>query len=142
MTCSKELAFEVPGEPVGKGRPRFTRQGRAYTPAKTAKYENLVSLAFLQAYPNHVAFEGAIEMSMFAFFSVPKSWSKKKQELAYAQEIYPTKKPDTDNIAKMKDALNGIAYKDDSQVVKETIIKRYAKTPKLVICIKEIENGK
>lgn len=54
--------FQVPGEPVGKGRPRFTRQGRAYTPAKTAKYENLVSLAFQQMYPNHVPFENAVEM--------------------------------------------------------------------------------
>ena len=100
MTCSEGLVFQVPGEPVGKGRPRFTRQGRAYTPAKTAKYENLVSLAF--------------------------------------QQMYPTKKPDTDNIAKVKDALNGIAFKDDSQVVKETIIKRYAEVPKLVIYIKEV----
>ena len=117
--------FQVPGEPVGKGRPRFTRQGRAYTPAKTAKYENLVSLAFQQMYPNHVPFENAVEMKMIAYFSIPKSWSK-------------TKKPDTDNIAKVKDALNGIAFKDDSQVVKETIIKRYAEVPKLIIYIKEV----
>lgn len=141
MTCSKELMFEVPGEPVGKGRPRFTRQGRAYTPAKTAKYENLVSLAFLQACPDHVPFEGPVEMTMNAYFSIPKSWSKKKQEDARFNKIWPTKKPDTDNIAKMKDALNGLAFKDDSQVVRECIVKQYAPTPKLVIYIRELGNG-
>ena len=130
--------FQVPGEPVGKGRPRFTRQGRAYTPAKTAKYENLVSLTFQQMYPNHVPFENAVEMKMIAYFSIPKSWSKKKHQQAVLNQIFPTKKPDTDNIAKVKDALNGIAFKDDSQVVKETIIKRYAEVPKLIIYIKEV----
>nr|DAE64089.1 MAG TPA: Endodeoxyribonuclease RusA [Caudoviricetes sp.] len=138
MTCSEGLVFQVPGEPVGKGRPRFTRQGRAYTPAKTAKYENLVSLAFQQMYPNHVPFENAVEMKMIAYFSIPKSWSKKKHQQAVLNQIFPTKKPDTDNIAKVKDALNGIAFKDDSQVVKETIIKRYAEIPKLIIYIKEV----
>lgn len=141
MACSKVLEFEVPGEPVGKGRPRFTRQGRAYTPAKTARYENLVSLAFTQKYSDHVPFEGPIEMKMIAYFSIPKSWSKKKVEQARLNKIWPTNKPDTDNIAKVKDALNGIAFHDDSQVVKETIIKIYAETPKLVVYIKEIGNG-
>lgn len=141
MECSKEFEFEVPGEPVGKGRPRFTRQGRAYTPAKTAKYENLVSLAFSQKYPDHVPLEGPIEMKMIAYFSIPKSWSKKKVEQARLNRIWPTKKPDTDNIAKVKDALNGIAFHDDSQVVRETIVKMYAESPKLVVYIKEIGYG-
>ncbi len=141
MECSKDLIFEVPGEPVGKGRPRFTRQGRAYTPAKTAKYENLVSLAFLQKYPDHVPLEGPLEMVMIAYFSIPKSWSKKKAEQARLNKLFPTKKPDTDNIAKVKDALNGIAFKDDSQVVMETIFKMYAETPRLVIQIKEMGYG-
>ena len=63
---------------------------------------------------------------------------KKKHQQAVLNQIFPTKKPDTDNIAKVKDALNGIAFKDDSQVVKETIIKRYAEVPKLIIYIKEV----
>ena len=141
MECSKEFEFEVPGEPVGKGRPRFTRQGRAYTPAKTAKYENLVSLAFSHKYPDHIPLEGPIEMKMIAYFSIPKSWSKRKVEQARWNQIWPTKKPDTDNIAKFKDALNGIAFHDDSQVVRETIVKMYSESPKLVVYIKEIGNG-
>ena len=35
----KRIDFWFQGEPVGKGRPRFTRQGRAYTPKKTRDYE-------------------------------------------------------------------------------------------------------
>ena len=40
------LEFTVDGEPVGKGRPRFTRNGHAYTTEKTADYEQLVKLYF------------------------------------------------------------------------------------------------
>ena len=46
------VEFFVPGQPVGKGRPRATvRAGRArlYTPAKTEKYEARVALFAQQA---------------------------------------------------------------------------------------------
>lgn len=45
------MNFVVPGEPVGKGRPKFARRGNfvtAYTPEKTASYENLVSCMPMQ----------------------------------------------------------------------------------------------
>ena len=42
----------IPGEPVGKGRPRFTKNGHSFTPEKTVNYENLVKLTFKSDYPN------------------------------------------------------------------------------------------
>lgn len=42
----RSISFSVPGEPVGKGRPRFTRTGHPYTPGKTESYESLVRLAY------------------------------------------------------------------------------------------------
>ena len=134
------LEFEVPGEPVGKGRPRTTvRSGfaREYTPAKTRNYENLIKLAFQQAYPGHEPFPKGtpLKIEMAAYLSIPESWSIKKKKLALAGYIRPTKKPDTDNISKIKDALNGIAWYDDAQVVEDTIKKYYSDRPKLGIRI-------
>lgn len=133
------LQFKVPGEPVGKGRPRFVRAtGRTYTPEKTERYENLVKLAFIKEYPDVIPLEGPLAVTMIANFSIPKSWSKKKQALAIAGARRPTKKPDTDNIAKIKDALNGIAWRDDAQVVEEQILKYYAEVPSLTIIIETL----
>lgn len=133
------LEFKVPGEPVGKGRPRFVRAtGRTYTPEKTERYENLVKLAFIKEYPDVVPIEGPLAVTMIANFSIPKSWSKKKQVLAIAGVLRPTKKPDTDNIAKIKDALNGIAWIDDAQVVEESISKNYTEVPSLTIIIETL----
>lgn len=133
------LQFKVPGEPVGKGRPRFVRAtGRTYTPEKTERYENLVKLAFIKEYPDVTPIEGPLAVTMVANFSIPKSWSKKKQALAIAGVLRPTKKPDTDNIAKIKDALNGIAWRDDAQVVEESISKNYTEVPSLTIIIETL----
>ena len=130
----------IPGEPVGKGRPRFVKAaGRTYTPEKTARYENLVALAFSEKYPDAVPLEGPVMMMMTAYFSIPKSWSKKKQQQARDGIILPTKKPDTDNISKIKDALNGIAYRDDAQVIHDPVFKMYSDNPRLEIRIKAAE---
>ena len=52
--------------------------------------------------------------------------------------ISPTKKPDLDNIAKaILDSLNGIAYKDDSQIVSLLISKKYSDRPRVEIALKE-----
>ena len=119
------LAIVIPGKPVGKGRPRFsTANGfpRSYTPAKTVEYENLVRLAWMQA--GHEKIEGPIEVMIDASFSIPKGTSKKKAA-EMDKKVYPHK-PDCDNIAKaVLDALNGIAYDDDAQIVALRIAKNY-----------------
>lgn len=133
--------FAVYGEPVGKGRPKFsTVNGHAvaYTPKKTANYENLVKLSYKQAFPEEKPFEKDVQLkvSIRAYFSIPKSASKKKHQAMIDGEIRPTKKPDTDNIAKVVcDALNGIAYHDDSQIVELTVSKSYSDNPKVLVRI-------
>lgn len=118
---------------MGKGRPRFTRAGHTFTPEKTANYETLIRLAFMQNFPDFTPIETPVCIYMFAYFAIPKSFSKKKREQALNGEIRPTKKPDTDNIAKMKDALNGVAWLDDKQVVEDMVKKFYSDTPRLEI---------
>ena len=131
------LAFTVPGEPVGKGRPQFApATGRPHTPKKTAKYENLVALCFQSKYPDWAECRDMVEIDITAYFSIPQSWSKKKKAKAASNLIMPTKAPDADNIAKMKDALNEIAWHDDAQVVEEHIHKRFSDRPRVEFTIK------
>ena len=133
------ISFEILGIPVAKQRPRVTRAGIAYTPAKTANYESVVRLTYQSLYSQREPFLGLIEAYITAVFPVPKSYSKKKtEELLNGCKNYD-KKPDCDNLAKIiLDSLNGIAYKDDSQVTALHIRKEYGVQPKVIVVLKEI----
>ena len=137
------VKFEVLGVPVGKGRPKFsTVNGHAvaYTPAKTANYETLVRLSYQQQIGSFMFDKDKpLRAIIRAFFPIPKSASKKKREQMEAGKIRHTKKCDADNIAKScLDALNGIAFYDDSQVCELSISKFYGNTPKVEIIIDEV----
>ena len=128
------IEFTIPGEPKGKGRPRLGRSGHAYTPHDTAAYENLVKVCFSEAYPDHEPLSSDIPVTAYirAYYKIPKSTSKKKYLAMIIGSLYPLKKPDLDNIAKIIcDALNGIAYYDDAQVRKMIIEKYYSKDPRV-----------
>ena len=137
------LNFTIPGEPAGKARPKFsTFNGhvRAITPKQTVSYENYVKLAYGQVYPGRVPFEKDVPLlvTIKAYFKMPASVSKKKRQAMLEDRIRPTKKPDADNLAKaVLDALNGIAYYDDSQVVTLTVDKLYSDTPRVEVEITE-----
>ncbi len=130
------ITFTIPGEPVAKGRARsFVRNGHVahYTPQKTARYENLVRLVAQQTIGEKAPIECAVVLIVRAFFSIPSSWSLKKQRAAAIGEIAHTKRPDLDNIVKsIKDGANGVAWKDDSQVVDVRASKRYG-TPRVEV---------
>jgi Holliday junction resolvase RusA-like endonuclease len=68
---------------------------------------------------------------------VPESWSKRDKAAALDGTIRPTGRPDWDNYGKITDALNGICWKDDSQVVDGRVIKLYSDAPALRIEIRE-----
>ena len=110
-----EVNFFVPGKPQGKGRPRFSRaSGTVYTPQKTTDYENLVRECYILA--GGRKFDTPVKAYMKFLFEIPKSWSKAKRKEVLAGKIKPGK-PDLDNEMKIiMDGLNGVAYKDDSQV--------------------------
>lgn len=138
------MVLVIPGEPVAKGRPKFSTQGgfvRAITPEKTINYENLVKLMYQQQCTDHIPFPKDVQLraDIEAYFSIPKSVSKKKMSDMKQHILNPTKKPDADNIAKsVLDSLNGIAYYDDSQIVVLTVKKLYNEYPKVVLSIEEI----
>ena len=131
--------FEVPGKVTGKGRPRVnTQTAIAYTPTKTKEYEDLVKQYFIVKYRRIKPLEGRIAITIKAYFGVPKNTSKRQKEKMLKNDISPIKKPDIDNIAKIiLDALNKLAFQDDSQIIKLNIEKAYAEEPKVYIKIEE-----
>lgn len=149
------LKFIVPGEPQGKARPRFARRGRyvsTYTPKETQNYEALVRYCAVSARAEKGIKPISAEMGLGikAYFKIPKSYSKKRKEKCLKGDERPSKKPDSDNIAKIVlDGLNpkmklnhalhraenvqeGL-YLDDKQVVSLNVEKWYAEEPRVVI---------
>ena len=133
------LTVTVPGAPQPKGRPRFARVGgfvKTYTPSKTRAYETIVALEGKVAMKGRLPLEGALRVAIEAYMPIPKSTSKKDLALMAEGKIHHTKKPDVDNIGKLcGDALNGICWVDDSQIVQLTIAKMYSNNPRLIINI-------
>lgn len=136
------IAFTIPGEARGKGRPRTTTIGgraRLYTDAKTASYENLVRLAGSQAMAGREPFEEPLTLTITVSTVPPKSYSKKLRAAMLAGDVMPAKKPDLSNILKaVEDGLNGVAYRDDAQIVRLTASKTYALTPGVDVEVRPI----
>lgn len=136
------MEFQVLGTPVGKHRPRFSTvhgYAQAIKQKEDVYYENLVKLCFSQAKPEgYDLYEKPLKVEIRAFFDIPKAFSKKRTKEALEGCISPLKKPDADNIAKIIcDALNGVAYKDDVQIVELVVRKCYAEMPSVSVIVEE-----
>lgn len=132
----------LPGEPRGKGRPRFRvvpaaagrpAFGQAYTDAATRHYEDKLKQVAALAMRGCMPFDGAVMVRVIARMPVPQSWPAKKQRDAHAGIVRPTGKPDADNLLKVIDSCNGVVWNDDSQVVSAFVSKVYSAAPALVI---------
>lgn len=137
--------FCIHGDPQGKGRPRFsTVCGHVHTrtPDETVLYENLVKTEYRQQVGVKFPDDAMLDVRIFAYYPIPKSVSKRKRQAMLERKIRPTKKPDWDNVGKVIcDSLNGIAYRDDAQVVDSMVRKFYGEDPKVVVTIEEIKTA-
>ncbi|MCD8398275.1 MAG: RusA family crossover junction endodeoxyribonuclease [Lachnospiraceae bacterium] len=133
------VKFTVPGQPVGKARPRVTKAGHAYTPKKTVDYENLVRAEYHRQCGDYKFPDDAmLDMRIMAFYRIPKSAPKRRKSAMERGEIRPTVKPDSDNVIKgIADSGNGIFYRDDTQIVDCQIRKFYSYEPRVVVTIQE-----
>lgn len=154
----REVSFIIYGEPAGKGRPQtkvmysangFTdkKTGKVrntmvnnVTPKKTVIYENQVKTIYQEKFPGFQFPDDAmLDLRIMAYYSVPKSKSKKVKEQMLKGLIRPTKKPDMDNVVKIiADSLNKIAYRDDTQIVDCQCRKFYSETPRVEVRILEV----
>lgn len=135
------IQFTVLGEPVAQGRPRATTVGsriRMYDPAKSSNYKEYVRLT-ASTYAPAELLTGAVGMMLIVYRPIPKSFSKKKAAEAEAGRIRPTVKPDADNYLKgVKDALKGVIWQDDNQVVDVFVSKRYSNKPRIEVKIQTL----
>lgn len=131
----RKVEIVFPFEPTPKGRPRFSKYG-AYTPAKTRDYEKQLAAYYAKACSEY--FEGPIKINVEFRMPIPKSTPKYKVKLMSEGYIKHTKKPDTDNLLKaVTDALNGLAFKDDSQITRIVAAKHYSQFPGTRLTITE-----
>jgi len=135
---SVRIRIELAGEPVPKARPRFGK-GRVFTDARTSSYEASLGWAARVAMAGRAPLLGPLVLSVMAFLGIPRSWSARDRRRALVGAVQPIGKPDWDNVGKISDALNGIVWGDDAQVVDARVVKRYAEQPRLVLEIAPIE---
>ena len=142
------ISFVIPGEPKGKGRARSRiAQGKGgaqfvahYTPKDTVEYENLVRMAAHEAMHGDVPTSFPCHVTILAYCSVPSSWSNKKRSKALAGEVFPTGKPDLDNVEKsVLDGMNKIVFRDDSVVCSVTKAKHYSYAPRVEVTVRELD---
>ena len=137
----KPLVLTVFGVPVAQGRPKFFRRGDhvgAYDPKKSRDYKSSIRIQAIEQLRRGgempPLYEDALSMTICAYLPRPKTLPKRV--------IHHIKRPDADNIAKgCKDALKGVVYKDDSQIVELLVRKSYGDPPRVVIGLREVLNA-
>lgn len=135
------VTFKVDGVPVPKGRARYVRRGNhisTYTPEKTRTYETLIKDAARQAMGVSEPLETPVSLYLYIRVPVPASATKKRLQAIADGSEKPTKKPDASNVLKsVEDGMNGVVYKDDSQIVNIHVTKVFSSEPGVDICVKE-----
>ena len=135
------VCFDIEGNPVPKGRPRFRRTKTfitTYTPRKTLDFEDQVKKASQESMGNVEPLETPISVYLYFRLPIPQSYSKKRTEACLSGSERPLKKPDLDNLAKsVLDGMNGVAFRDDSQIVSLHCTKTYSAEPGVDILVKE-----
>jgi len=87
---------------------------------------------------SRLPFDCAVRVDLPVEFSIPSSWSRKKQTAAMRCEMRPGKRPDLSNIAKqIEDAFNTVIFRDDTLIVEYGLLRKvYSHQPKLVVTVR------
>ena len=124
------ITLKIPGKPIAKKRPRFYRRGKfvgTYNDQQTE--EGRFILLAREQYSDELIV-GPIDLWVRFYMPIPKSTPKKNIESMKLGLIRHTKRPDLDNLLKfLKDCLNGIIWKDDSQICRIEAVKCYGEDP-------------
>ena len=135
------VTFKLDADPVGKQRARYARRGnfvQTYTPDKTRNYESLIKEAATEAMGSSEPLETPVNLYLYIRAPIPQSYSKKKVADCLNGFEKPIKKPDASNVLKsVEDAMNGVVYKDDTQIVNIHVTKVYSSQSGIDVCVKE-----
>lgn len=134
--------FTLSGNPIPQKRTRFTCKGgtpHAYDPNK--KELEMIRWQVRPFAPKE-PIAGPVSLSMIFYMPIPKSVSKAARDQMRRRIMLPVTKPDVDNMAYLlTNALKGIVYVDDSQVVEQHIYKVYDDLPRTEIVVKAIQTA-
>ena len=133
----------IEGGPVPKGRPRFGR-GHVYTPQKTRNAEAEISRVGRAMMGGKKPFDGPVKIDATFLVDVPKSWPRKRQQMGINDVLLPTsaRVGDVDNLLKtVTDAMNGVVYEDDRQIISAAATKLYTKNggARTIVDVEEID---
>lgn len=138
-----QIHFQVEGDPKGKGRPRFSRVGsftKVYTDKQTLGYEAKITYFAKQAIGSTEPLKTAVSVYLYVRLPIPQSYPKKRRDACLNGSELPCKKPDIDNIAKTYlDAMNGVIFVDDTQVIDLHVKKVYAEKTGVDVMVTEAE---
>ena len=130
------IMFPIDIEPMGAVRMTQRSKWTDKTAQRYLSYKRYIGAVAKQHFKEPV--DKPIGITIAFYYPIPKKWSKAKKAEANDQGIVPVVKPDIDNCIKgVFDALNGIAWKDDNQVVEVRSLKLYSITPMIIVTIKE-----
>jgi len=138
------VTFTIPIKPVpgGKAEMARSRTGKPfmYDPIRSKVWKKQAQPFINQAFAGREPFSGPVAVDVQFFFQYPKSWSKKKK----ARTVYPTNKNlgDLDRLLNLLyDSMSGVAYHDDSQVVRGSQEKFYSTEEKLKVTVSPLGGG-
>jgi Holliday junction resolvase RusA-like endonuclease len=138
-----QIHFQVEGDPKGKGRPRFSRVGsftKVYTDKQTLTYEAMIATFAKQAMGGTEPLKTPVSVFLYVRLPIPQSYPKKRREACLSGVEMPCKKPDIDNIAKTYlDAMNGVIFVDDTQVIDLHVKKLYSEKAGVDVMVTEAE---
>ncbi len=108
----------------GKGRPRFTRTGHAYTPDDTRSYEAEIATMCRQARGRDPISEGWVVLGVIIVDLIPTTWRTKSgaptlqaRRAAWQQEPAAAR-PDCDQVLKIAgDGANKMWFQGDAKVL-------------------------
>ena len=124
------IHFSVPGPPKALQRARVGRVGqhaRMYDPEANTTNKATVGWYAKQAMKDRPLLEGPLKLDIVCYIQRPKSKTRKNPRAN--RMLVPDTKPDWDNLGKMvSDALSGIVYADDRQIIDGRVRKEYADT--------------
>jgi Holliday junction resolvase RusA-like endonuclease len=130
------VRFHVLGAPIPKGRPRAYHAGehiRMYTPATTADWERSIREQARVHRPAQLL-DGPLAIELTFYRLRPKS--------APRRITLPATRPDLDNLAKaVLDALRGVIYRDDAQIVDKLLRKRFGDPPGVTVLVRPAVAG-
>ncbi len=142
MASNQVIKLVINQVPQPQPRPRVTVRGKyahAYESKKIRTYKKLVAHKYRLEHAQKLPTEKPLTVDVRFYRPIQKSISKIERQRRLTGQSWPTVKPDVDNYVKaILDALNGVAFKDDSQIVVLYARKIYSDNPRTEIEITEM----